>query len=257
MSSLGAYAELARYYDLQHRAFVDDYPMYRAIATEIGVGIHVLELGAGTGRIMIPLLDAGHRVTGVDESKEMLELARVHLSGYAPARYELICADNGKVQLDTQFDLAIVALNTFLHNLSRDDQLATLHTAYAHLRAGGRLMVDLPPNDELAHQPDDGQFEYEARMIDPVRHTEIEKFVASNVFFASQQQQLTYRIFETINGQAQKREVSFRLRHVFKHEMELLLLATGFVAADWQWYGDYDRHVYDENSPRMIVCARK
>lgn len=257
MSSRSAYAELARYYDLQHASFVEDYPMYRRIAAECGAELRVLELGAGTGRIMIPLLDAGHIVTGVDESEEMLQIARNHLASYEPGRYKLICADNGALQNEPPYDLVIVALNTFLHNVSRESQLGTLRAAHIQLRTGGRLVVDLPPNDELAHQPDDGQFEFEARMIDPVRHTEIEKFVASRVFFASQQQELSYRIFEHSNGQSLKREVSFRLRHVFKHEMELLLMAVGFLPRDWQWFGDYDLSPYDENSPRMIMSAQK
>ena len=257
MSSLSAYAELARTYDLQHASYIDDHAMYRAIAAEVGDKINVLELGAGTGRIMLPLLDCGHRVTGVDESAEMLDIARAHLSGYAPERYRLICADNGSIQLRESFDLVIIALNTFLHNLSRDEQLSALLAAFNHLREGGRLVIDLPPNDELASQPDDGQFEFEARMIDPVRHTEIEKFVASRVYFASQQQELSYRMFENIGGQLHKCEVSFRLRHVFKHEMELLLIAVGFKPGGWQWFGDYERHLYDEGSPRMIVSARR
>ena len=68
---------------------------------------------------------------------------------------------------------------------------------------------------------------------------------------------LSYRIFESSNGQQQKREVSFTLRHVFKHEMELLLIAAGIKPGAWQWFGDYERHLYDEGSPRMIASARR
>ena len=85
-----------------------------------------------------------------------------------------------------RFDLCIIALNTFLHNLSRADQLATLRTAHDHLKPGGVLVIDLPPNDELAHQPDDGEYEFETKMIDPQAKTELEKSVASHVFWASQ-----------------------------------------------------------------------
>ena len=43
------------------------------------------ELGAGTGRIMLPLVQAGHRVVGVDESGEMLDIAARHLRPF-PSR---------------------------------------------------------------------------------------------------------------------------------------------------------------------------
>ena len=46
----------------------------------------------------------------------------------------------------------------------------------------------------------------------------------------------------------------FRLRHVFKHEMELLLQQAGFAAP--VWHGDYQLHDYADDSPRMICVAQ-
>jgi SAM-dependent methyltransferase len=257
MSSLGAYEALARYYDLQHRTFTDDHVLYLALAAEHGPDAGVLELGAGTGRIMLPLVQAGHRVVGVDESPAMLDLARAHLARHKPQLYDVMQADSRALALPDRFDMCVIALNTFLHNLTREDQQATLRTAHTHLKPGGRLVIDLPPNDEMAHQPDDGEYVFEARMVDPAAKTEVDKFVASRLYWASQQQQLSYRVIETALSQARTTEVSFRLRHCFKHEMELLLINAGFAAGNWQWFGDYLRAPYDEGSARMIVCATK
>jgi SAM-dependent methyltransferase len=248
------YDAFARVYDLQHSTFLDDVPMYLRLVRELSPNQPVLELGSGSGRVMIPLVEAGHRVVGVDESGEMLRLAQAHLQDrpHIPAqRYSLVQADARAVVLDERFGLVLIALNTFLHNATRDDQLATLRAARRHLVPGGALVVDLPPNDELAFQPDDGQFQFEATMIDPRTGGEIHKYVASRIFWATQEQELTYRI--TQNG-PDEQFVSFRLRHVFKHEMELLLLHSGFEAP--AWYGDYDLGPYGEGSPRMIAVAR-
>lgn len=114
-------------------------------------------------------------------------------------------------------------------------------------------MVDLPPNDELANQPDDGVFDLEASLIDPASKSHIEKFVASRVFWAAQEQELKYRVEETSKGETHAQTVSFRLRHVFKHEMELLLQAAGF--ARWDWFGDYAQSPYSDSSRRMIAQA--
>lgn len=67
---------------------------------------------------------------------------------------------------------------------------------------------------------------------------------------------MVYRIEERRAGEAAFTEqlVTFRLRHVFKHEMELLLLQSGF--AEPTWYGNYDLSPYGEGSPRMIAAAR-
>ena len=168
-------------------------------------------------------------------------------------KYSLVQADARDFNLDEAFGLAFIALNTFLHIATREDQLATLRSARRHLTPGGALVVDLPPNDEMAFQPEDGQFELEATLTDPVTGEEIRKFAASRIFWATQEQELTYRI-EYAGGKQADQFVSFRMRHVFKHEMELLLLQAGFHAPTW--YGGYDLGPYAEGSPRMIALAR-
>lgn len=253
------YDSFALVYDLQHRTFLDDVPMYLQLAREHAAQGSILELGAGSGRVMIPLVEAGFRAVGVDESAQMLQLAEAHLrqSPRAPAeRWALVQADARTLHLDEKFDMAFIALNTFLHNATRDDQLATLASARRHLRAGGVLIVDLPSNDEMVYQPDDGEFQFEASMIDPATQAQINKYVASRVFWATQEQELTYRIERrqaTEMSEMDEQVVSFRLRHVFKHEMELLLLQSGFGAP--AWLGDYDRSPYVEGSTRMIAIT--
>lgn len=266
--SFAAYAVLARYYDLQHASYTPDVPMYLQAARRVAdVGVaRILELGCGTGRVMVPLVEAGHYVLGVDASEPMLQRARQRLLNAAGGRYDLLAADaTGLRNLlapgrdSSTFDLAIIALNTFLHNLSRESQLAALGACRARLRAGGLLIVDLPPNDELAYQPDaaDGNaYEFEARLNDPDRNTVVDKYVHSRVLWARQEQWLRYRFEERAvdsNEVLRVETAGFRLRHVFKHEMELLLLRAGF--ADWAWHGDYDLSDYQEGSPRMIVFA--
>ncbi len=244
------YDSFARVYDLQHRTFADDLPLYAQVARDLPPGGAILEFGCGTGRVMLPLLQAGFSVTGVDESAGMLALARAQLGPAA----ELIQADTRALALGPRFALVFIALNTFLHNLTREDQLATLRAARAHLRPGGVLLIDLPPNDELSFQPDDNQFEVEATLVDPESGSRVTKHVASSLDWSTQTQTLTYRIEEEREGKTQTQNVSFALRHVFKHEMELLMLAAGFAAPEW--YGDYQRHPYERDSTRMIALAR-
>jgi SAM-dependent methyltransferase len=251
------YDSFAFVYDLQHRTFLDDVPMYVQLARQHAAQGAILELGAGTGRVMTPLVEQGFRVVGVDESAEMLALAEAHLrqSPRAPAaRWSLAHADARALHLDERFSMAFIALNTFLHCATREDQLATLASARRHLPAGGVLIVDLPPNDELMFQPDDGEFQFEASMVDPATQTQYNKYVASRIAWAAQEQALTYRIERRQGSEMAQQIVSFRLRHVFKHEMELLLLGSGFAAP--AWLGNYDLSSYSEGSPRMIAIAQ-
>ncbi|MCL4504514.1 MAG: class I SAM-dependent methyltransferase [Chloroflexi bacterium] len=249
--SPAAYAALAHFYDLQHATYTPDAALYTHFAAQCQGDI--LEIGSGTGRVMTPLVESGYRVVGVDESPEMLQFARARLAHLPAERWRLIEADARGLDLPDRFGMALIALNTFLHNLTRDDQVAMLAAARRHLLPGGLLIVDLPPNDELAYQPDDGEYEFEATLVDPITNAVIDKFVSSEIFWAEQTQVLSYRLDEKTLAGAHSQTVSFRLRHVFRYEMELLLLNTGF--RQWQWYGDYDLSAYTEDSPRMIAVA--
>lgn len=271
------YAVLARVYDLQHQLLTSDWPMYAQLARDLAPDRPVLEIGSGTGRVLIPLAQAGLDIVGIDNSPEMVAIGRQRLASAPPAttpssspsaalKAELVLADALTYVAERRFGFAFVALNTFLHNLTQAAQLQTLRAARANLSEDGYLAIDLPPNDELANQPDDGEFEFEASIIEPGTGTQIEKFVASRVYWATQEQELTYRMLERDDASAgaSKRaakaqpikttEVTFRLRHVFKHEMELLLLHAGFAAP--RWYGNYDLSDYADDSPRMIAVAQ-
>jgi SAM-dependent methyltransferase len=243
------YDRFAHIYDLQHSAFADDLPLYLTLVRQLPADQAVLELGAGSGRVMKPLKPLGRRVVGVDESEQMLKIARSHLGPDAA----LVQADVRTLRLDERFGLVIIALNTFLHNETLADQLATLDAARRHLLPGGRLVVDLPPNDELSWQPDDDAFQVEATLIDPVAQSRVTKSVASRILWATQQQALTYKIEEERDGRTSEQIIQFTLRHVLRHEMDLLLKLSGFAPADW--YGDYQLHAYADDSPRMICIA--
>ena len=64
-------ADIASLYDAF--PFTDDLDFYAGLAGTQGG--RVLELGCGSGRILVPLARAGHHVVGVDTSPHMLALA--------------------------------------------------------------------------------------------------------------------------------------------------------------------------------------
>ena len=88
------YAVLARFYDLQHNAYVSDAPLYLGLARRFGAAsvARILELGCGTGRVMAPLVAAGHTVVGVDESQEMLDIGARRLTDATLAADHRRCA---------------------------------------------------------------------------------------------------------------------------------------------------------------------
>jgi SAM-dependent methyltransferase len=106
----------------------------------------VLELGAGTGRIAVPIAEAGVAVTAVDLDGGMLERLRrkvAALPGTVQSRIAVHHADMRKVSLNDRYALVIIPFRAFLHNLTWDDQLAALQRAYEHLRPGGELALNV------------------------------------------------------------------------------------------------------------------
>ncbi|MEZ4518635.1 MAG: class I SAM-dependent methyltransferase [Chloroflexota bacterium] len=83
------YDRLSRYYDLSHAALVDDIPFRLDLAQKADGP--VLELGCGSGRLLLPLARAGYEITGVDNSPAMLAMAERQLR-MSPLMYRRRCA---------------------------------------------------------------------------------------------------------------------------------------------------------------------
>ena len=121
-----------------------DVEWYRRKAVESGGP--VLELGAGTGRVTIPIAEAGIRVAAVDVDAGMLDRLRqkaATLPAEPQSRVTVHQGDMRSFALGEQYALVIIPFRAFLHNITRDDQLATLRRAHAHLRPGGELALNV------------------------------------------------------------------------------------------------------------------
>jgi SAM-dependent methyltransferase len=125
-------------------AFLDDVEWYRQRAREAEGP--VLELGAGTGRITIPLAQAGVSVTALDVDPGMLEALRRKLTALpadVQARVDIAVGDMRSFRLERRFALVIAPYRAFLHNLTRDDQLACLQCVHEHLQPDGRFAFNV------------------------------------------------------------------------------------------------------------------
>ena len=139
------YDQLARYYDLSHDRLTEDIPYLLQQAAETGGP--VLEIGCGSGRLLLPLARAGYDVTGVDVSPEMLARAEARLAA-EPAdvrrRVRLLAGDARTLQLpgNETFGLIFFGYNTFMH-LDEAAAGAALKRLRPMLRPGGRLLIDV------------------------------------------------------------------------------------------------------------------
>lgn len=120
-----------------------DSDFYVDLCREAG---EALELGCGTGRVLIPAAQAGCRITGLDQSKMMLARCRAKadaLSTETRARIALVEADMTRFNLGRQFKLAIAPFRPICHLTTIAEQLGFLDCVREHLVDGGRLVFDV------------------------------------------------------------------------------------------------------------------
>ena len=107
----------------------------------------VLELMAGTGRISIPILEAGVRLTCVDSSPDMLAVLRRKLETKGLTA-TIIESDVARLSLPQKYELALLPFHSFSELLTNDDQECALMGIHESLAEGGQFICTLhnPPS---------------------------------------------------------------------------------------------------------------
>jgi SAM-dependent methyltransferase len=121
-----------------------DVEWYRKRAEESGGP--VLELGAGTGRITLPVAQSGVRIYALDSDQGMLDALTRKIAAQPKTVQErtvIVNEDMRRFRLTERFALIMAPFRGFLHNLTEEDQLACLRSVREHLRPGGRLVFNV------------------------------------------------------------------------------------------------------------------
>jgi ubiquinone/menaquinone biosynthesis C-methylase UbiE len=246
------YDSIAPFYDIEHTPFDEDLDMYRNFA-ELGGG-KILELACGSGRLLLPLATEGYMLTGVDTSAAMLELAQQSLAKAGLAgRCQLVQQDMCLLQLPEKFSLAIIALGSFGHIITRVRQQQALAAIRRHLNTGAGFILDISNEDarymedlsgQMLHQgtwqQEDGS--YVTHFLSPASSTMNHLLDLTHFYDVHRQ------------GEAVQRTVSQTSLYLFeRNEAELLLEQAGFRIKNV--YGNYDFGPYEHKSPRMIFIT--
>jgi SAM-dependent methyltransferase len=252
VAGMNDYDALAPFYDIEHAHFDEDLDMYLNFA-ELSGG-PLLELACGSGRLLLPLAEAGFEVTGVDNSPQMLSLAEQRLQqASVAARCRLVQQDMCSLRLDQKFRMAFVALGSFGHVITRKEQQQALRAIRNSLATGGRFILDISNADarymenlsgQVLHQGtwqrDDGAFV--SHFVSPASSTKGHLLELTHFYDV-------HRQGETV----QRTTGSTRLYLFERGEMELLLEQAGFVIKDV--YGNFHLEAFENESPRMIFLA--
>lgn len=135
-------AQVAKYYDCQPMAF-DDIPFYKKQIPSPNCSI--LELGCGTGRVLLPLVGSCGYIHGIDHSAEMLSICHTKLENakipFQKANVEL--GDISDFDLGRKFDL-IIAPFRVMQNLDADEEVEGMFQCIKkHLKPGGTCILNV------------------------------------------------------------------------------------------------------------------
>lgn len=241
----------ASFYDIIYDA-TEDIQFYIEAGSKVDGP--VLECACGTGRLAIPLARAGADVTGLDSSKEMLNVFRAKLrkeNAVARKRIHLLTGDMRNFRLGKKFGIAYIAFASFLHNLTIRDEEICMKSVFQHLRPNGIFIVDV-------FNPDLSRPQQLVR-LDKVRTYGEETILRFNEQEMDLENQMINATgiydFVSRSGSVKRKVVNFQLRYIFKDELTRLLERTGYTVE--QVYGNFDKSPFQEKSPRIICVARR
>lgn len=236
-------------YHEHHNLYNDDLPFWFEMASQHPGPL--LELGCGTGRVMLPFLETGFDMIGLDLDRSMLAyflfLARKKTLP-TPKIFQASCTD---FRINTSFNLIIMPCNTF-STLSTNDQKETLINIQKHLAPGGVFVFSIPNPAYIRRLPKTSEPEVEEVFFHP---TDGEPVQVSSSWQRTQSEFLLRWDYDHMrsNGTVQRSTVEIR-HHLNSDDYYLNQLQEQGLRV-LQSYGDYDLSPYLSSSPNLIIKA--
>ena len=220
----------------------------------------VLEIGCGTGRITIPLAHAGVRITGIDNSPEMIAVLEAKLDNL-PAnvhnRINISLADMLSYGSDRTFKQVFVPYRTFMHLLTPQAQIQALTNIHNLLANNGRLIFNIyDPIAELSqHDTRQPTLLYDTEFVHPISENRVLAWYIRRFDVIHQiiSQHFIFEEYDLNGAQVTRHVTPLTLRYTHRYEMHYLLELCGFKVVDL--LGDFYGAPY--SGSEQIWIARK
>jgi SAM-dependent methyltransferase len=229
---------------------MEDLPFWAGLAAQYGGPI--LELGCGTGRVLLHLAKAGYPVTGLDRDAGMLAVLQSQLPGSAPQAM-IFQADMACFCLAAQFGGIFLPCNT-LSTLDEDTRQAAFERIAAHLLPGGVFAASLPNPTRLRRLPTAGEPEIEEVFPHPIDGEPVQ--VSSEWQRSATHFRLTWHYDHLMPDGRVERLSAEAIHTLLPPETYLEELASARLEVV-ETFGDFDRSAYRPASPYFIFLARR
>ena len=232
-STMDEYEDISAAYDAYFTGVDGDVHFYLTEALRSQGS--VLELGCGSGRVTLPLAQAGLRVTGLDNSEKMLSLARAKVSALDDAmhrRVHLVQADMREFQLNRRFGVIMAPYRAFMHLLTPQDQVQALLAIRTHMGRNGRLILNLfdPTAEFMAGHTPDTSLHYDTEFQHPQSGRRVVAWYTRRYDIVQQiiHQQMVFDELDDAGNVAQRTYHPLTLRYSHRYELHYLLELCGF-----------------------------
>lgn len=238
-------------YATHHDSNQEDLPFWLSLAEKYRGP--VLELGCGTGRVLIPLIKAGFKLVGLDHDLDMLRYLWRQAGNQAGLQPQVVAGDMCTFHFGMQFQLILLPCNTF-STLDTHQRKESLGCVARHLRLNGRFAVSMPNPELLANLPAFSAAEMEDEFLHPVSGYPVQ--VSSEWVRKKRSFTVTWLYDHSLpDGRVERLEVK-TLHHI--NNLDTFLGEFREAGLDvMDVYGDYDFSLYTEDSPSLIILAAR
>ena len=178
-------------------------------------GGRALEMAIGTGRVAIPLAEAGVAVAGIELCQPMIDQLRTKAD---EERIPVVLGDMTTARVDGTFSLVYLVFNGISNVLTQERQIAVFANAAAHLEPGGSFVIELWVPDLQALPPGRTGSVFAARP----------GYLGADVFDPVAQQVVSHHV--TFDREAGTEARIFRSphRYIWPAELDLMARIVGF-----------------------------
>ena len=210
----------------------------------------ILELCCGSGRLTIPLAKQGIKITGVDNSKSMLDYAKFKAKN-ENLDISFIEADIRFFDTPNKYDLIFIPFNSVHHLYDNTDIFSTFKVVTKHLKDDGIFIFDCyNPNIQYITEAEKGKntiAEYQTIDGRKIRIEQTMKYESSSQVNRIQWHYFINDTFHSIQ--------SLDMRLYFPKELETYLQLSGFDII--HKYGCFDEKTFENDSEKQIIVCKK
>jgi SAM-dependent methyltransferase len=230
------YDAIASIYDPWSRSVTEDIGFY--VGEAVASGGPVVELAVGTGRVAVPIAEAGIAVIGVDLSEGMLRVARAYAAERGvEALLDLRLGDLADPPVAERVPLVICPFRSLLHMPDEPAKLRALRTARDLLLPGGKLAFDVfAPSREDIEATHGRWLEREEGIFERADWDESSRTL-------------------TLSVRGGEAAATMRLHWLSALEWRRLLDEAGFDVE--QLHGWFDRRPYEGGEDTVWLCTRR